>query len=93
MRLPECQNYLIREICKVNENVVVVLHNGSPVEMPWADQVKGILEVYLGGQAVGGATVNVLYGKVNPSGHLAETFPLKLQDNPSYLYYVGEGNK
>ena len=93
MRLPGCQNYLIREICKVNENVVVVLHNGSPVEMPWADQVKGILEVYLGGQAVGGATVDVLYGKVNPSGHLAETFPLKLQDNPSYLYYVGEGNK
>ena len=55
--------------------------------------MKGILEVYLGGQAVGGATVDVLYGKVNPSGHLAETFPLKLQDNPSYLYYVGEGNK
>lgn len=93
MRLPECQNHLIREICKVNENVVVVLHNGSPVEMPWADQVKGILEVYLGGQAVGGATVDVLYGKVNPSGHLAETFPVKLQDNPSYLSYVGEGNK
>ena len=93
MRLPECQNHLIREICKVNENVVVVLHNGSPVEMPWADQVKGILEAYLGGQAVGGATVDVLYGKVNPSGHLAETFPLKLQDNPSYLYYVGEGNQ
>ena len=45
--------------------------------------------MYLGGQAVGGATVDVLYGKVNPSGHLAETFPLKLQDNPSYLYYVG----
>ena len=61
--------------------------------MPWADQVKGILEVYLGGQAVGGATVDVLYGKVNPSGHLAETFPVKLQDNPSYLSYVGEGNK
>ena len=93
MRLPECQNHLIQEICKVNENVVVVLHNGSPVEMPWADQVKGILEVYLGGQAVGGATVDVLYGKVNPSGHLAETFPVKLQDNPSYLSYVGEGNK
>lgn len=93
MCLPQCQNNLIQEICKVNENVVVVLHNGSPVEMPWVDQVKGILETYLGGQAVGGATVDVLYGKVNPSGHLAETFPLKLQDNPSYLYYVGEGNK
>lgn len=93
MRLPECQNRLIEAVCAVNENVVVVLHNGSPVEMPWIGKVKGVLEVYLGGQAVGGATVDVLYGKVNPSGHLAETFPLRLQDNPSYLYYVGEGDR
>ena len=53
MRMPECQNALIEEILKVQQNVVVVLHNGSPVEMPWADQVKGILEVYLCGQATG----------------------------------------
>lgn len=93
MQLPQCQNILIKSITEVNKNVVVVLHNGSPVEMPWVDDVKAIVEVYLGGQAVGGATVDILYGKVNPSGHLAESFPIKLQDNPSYLYYLGEGDK
>lgn len=93
MSMPACQNYLISEVAKVQPNTVVVLHNGSPVEMPWIDDVKAVLEVYLGGQAVGGATVNVLFGKVNPSGKLAETFPLRVQDNPSYLYYLGEKNK
>ena len=76
---------------KVQENVVVVLHNGSPVEMPWADEVKGILEAYLGGQAVGQAEVDVLFGKANPCGKLAETIPYKLADNPSYLNFPGDG--
>lgn len=93
MAMPECQNRLIEEICKVQKKVVVVLHNGSPVEMPWADQVQGIVEAYLGGQAVGGAEVDVLFGRKNPCGKLAETFPVKLEDNPSYLYYLGEGDK
>ena len=93
MGMPNCQNQLIMEIAKVQPNVVVVLHNGSPVEMPWLSDVKGVLETYLGGQAVGEATVDILFGKVNPSAKLAETFPLKLEDNPSYLYYIGEGDK
>lgn len=93
MRMPECQNVLIHAVAEVNPNVVVVLHNGSPVEMPWIHEVKAVLELYLGGQAVGGAAVQLLYGEVNPSGHLAETFPVKLEDNPSYLYYQGEGDK
>ena len=88
MRLPECQNRLIREIAEVQPNTIVVLHNGSPVEMPWKDDVKGLLEAYLGGQAGGSAVVNILYGKVNPSGKLAETLPLKLSDNPSYLNFA-----
>lgn len=71
---------------------MVVLHNGSPVEMPWAGQVKGILEAYLGGQAVGGAVCDILFGRANPSARLPETFPLKLEDNPSYLSYIGEGD-
>lgn len=90
MKLLENQNLLIQELAKVNGNVIVVLHNGSPVEMPWAEDVAAILETYLGGEAVGGAVVQVLYGEVNPSGHLAETFPLRLQDTPSYLTYGGE---
>lgn len=90
MAMPECQNALIEGVAAVQPNTVVVLHNGSPVEMPWIDKVKGVLEAYLGGQAVGGAIVDILYGHVNPSGKLAETFPRKLEDNPSYLYYGGE---
>lgn len=90
MRLPNVQNELIEEIAKVNDHVIVVLENGSPVEMPWVDKVQGILETYLAGQGVGVATVQILYGNVNPSGRLAETFPLKLEDNPSYLEFGGD---
>ena len=90
MAMPACQNKLIDAVVEANPNTVVVLHNGSPVEMPWIGKVKAVLETYLGGQAVGTATVDVLFGDVNPSGHLAETFPIKLSDNPSYLFYGGE---
>lgn len=93
MRLPKCQNELIEAVSNANPNTVVVLHNGSPVEMPWIHKVKGVLEAYLGGQAVGGAVLDVLYGDVNPSGRLPETMPLKLEDNPSYVFYMGEGDK
>lgn len=89
MRLPDCQLRLIDQILKVQPNTVIVLHNGSPVEMPWLSNVKGLLEAYLGGQAGGAAVANILYGKVNPSGKLAETMPLKLSDNPSYLNFGG----
>lgn len=91
MRLPECQLHLIHEVCKVQKNVVIVLHNGSPVEMDFVNDVKGIVELYLGGQGVGEAAANVLFGEVNPSGKLAETFPLKLEHNPSYVNFPGDG--
>jgi len=93
LKLPESQNTLIQDLAKVNKNIVVVLHNGSPVEMDWADDVKGIVEAYLGGQGVGQAVCGILYGKVNPSGKLAETFPLRLEDTPSYLSFPGDGKK
>ncbi len=90
MCMPEGHTRLIEEVCKANSNTVVVLHNGAPVEMPWAEKPKAILEAYLAGQAVGEALLDVLYGDVNPSGHLAESFPIRLEDNPSYLYFGGE---
>ncbi len=90
MRMPECQNRLIEAVADANPNTVVVLHNGSPVEMPWIGKVKAVLEAYLGGQAVGEAEVRILFGDENPSGHLPETFPVKLEDNPSFLFYGGE---
>lgn len=93
MRLPECQNRLIAEVCRAQPQTVVVLHNGSPVEMPWIDEAKGVLEAYLGGQAVGEATADLLFGDANPCGKLAETFPLKLSDNPSCLTFPGEGDE
>lgn len=92
MRMPDCQNELIEKVAAVQPNTIVVLHNGSPVEMPWGNKVKGIVEAYLGGQAVGGAVCDILFGRVNPSAKLPETFPLKLEDNPSYLSYIGEGD-
>ena len=92
MRMPACRNKLIEAVAEANPNTVVVLHNGAPVEMPWIGKVKAVLEAYLGGQAVGEAAVRVLFGDANPCGKLPETFPLKLEDNPSYLYYGGEGN-
>jgi len=92
MKLPKGQNALVESVLAVNPNVVVVLLNGSPVEMPWVNKVSAILEAYLGGQAGGGAIADILFGASNPCGKLAESFPIKLSDNPSYLYYFGEGD-
>lgn len=92
MRLPNCQLELLEAVLQAQPNTAVVLHNGSPVEMPWADKVPAILEAYLGGQAVGGAVVDVLFGAFNPCGKLAETFPLRLEDNPSHLNFPGDGD-
>ena len=89
MRLPPSHDALVEAVVEANRNVVVVLSNGSPVEMPWAARVKGILEGYLGGQAGGGAIADILSGRVNPSGRLAETFPLRLEDDPSRPNFPG----
>ena len=91
MQLPACQNELIKEVRRVQKNIIVVLHNGSPIEAPWAKDVSAVLEMYLGGQGVGEATDKLLYGEANPSGRLAETFPVRLEDNPSYLNFPGDG--
>ncbi len=89
MSLPEGQDRLIEAVAAVNPNTIVVLHNGSPVCMPWIQSVKGVVEAYLGGQAVGKAVVRILFGEANPCGRLAESFPFKVEDNPSYLFFGG----
>ncbi|HYB02081.1 MAG TPA: glycoside hydrolase family 3 C-terminal domain-containing protein [Ktedonobacteraceae bacterium] len=90
--MPYSHNRLIAEVCQVQPNTIVVLHNGGAVAMPWIDGPKAILEAGLGGQAVGSAIVDILSGKVNPCGKLAETFPVRIQDTPAYLNYPGEAN-
>ncbi len=89
LRLPETHHRLIEAVAAANSNTVVLLSNGAPVEMPWAGQVPAILEGYLGGQAGASAHCKLLYGQENPSGKLAETFPLSLQDTPCFAYFPG----
>ena len=89
LHLPKTHNHLVEEILKVNENVVVVLSGGAPVVMPWLGKVKGLVNGYLGGQASGDAIANIVSGKVNPSGKLAETYPLCIEDTPCYNYFPG----
>ncbi len=87
MRIPQNQIDLLEAINKVNENVIGVISAGSAVEMPWQSCCKAILHGYLNGQAGASATLDILTGKVNPSGRLAETFPLHYENTPAFRYY------
>ncbi|HEX9784611.1 MAG TPA: glycoside hydrolase family 3 C-terminal domain-containing protein, partial [Opitutaceae bacterium] len=87
--LPEGHNRLIRAVAAAQPRTAVVLLNGSAVAMPWVEEVPAIVEGWLGGQAGGGALADVLTGRVNPSGKLSETFPVRLADTPTYLNFPG----
>lgn len=89
MKLPKEQNRLIEAVSTCNPNVVVVLMGGAPMELPWIGKVKAVLLTYLGGEGVGKAVANLLLGIEVPCGKLAETWPLKLEDCPSYHYFPG----
>lgn len=80
LHLPQQHNELVRRVCAANANTCVVLFNGAPVLMPWLDQPRAIVEAYLGGQAGGSGLADVLLGAVNPSGKLAESFPVAQED-------------
>ena len=81
---------LIKSVTAVQPRTVVILNNGAPVVMnEWIDATAAVLEAWMMGQAGGGAIADVLYGKVNPSGRLAETFPLRLVDTPAHINYPG----
>ncbi len=88
--LPAVQLETLVAVRAANPNIVVVLSNGGVVALPFRDDVPAILEGWLLGQAGGTATADVLFGRVNPSGRLAETIPLRLEDNPSYGSFPGE---
>lgn len=86
--IPAAHNELVEELCKVNDNVIVVLSAGAPILVKkWRNDVNAILNLYIGGQATGEAAYDVLYGNVNPSGKLAETFPVKNSDNIVSKYF------
>lgn len=87
------QNSLIAEIAAANKNTVVVLNTGSPVAMPWLDRVAAVVQAWYPGQECGNAIADVLFGDVNPSGKLPQTFPARLEDNPAYINYPGENGQ
>lgn len=89
LSLPESQIALARAVAEVNPNLVVVLSGGAPVELPFVEQCRGLLHGYLGGQAGAGALADLLTGKANPSGKLAESYPLRLEDVPNHRYFPG----
>lgn len=93
LSLPKAHIRLLQAVYEVNQNIVVVLSCGAPVEMPWIGMVKGLLAAYLPGEAGGSAITKLLYGDVNPSGKLAETFPICLEDTPSFLNFPGDSQQ
>ncbi|MCI1018648.1 glycoside hydrolase family 3 C-terminal domain-containing protein [Microbacterium sp. C5A9] len=88
--LPAAQLQLLDAVLAANPNAVVVLSNGGVVALPFADRVPAIVEAWLLGQAGGGGTADVLFGVVNPSGRLAETIPLRIEDTPAFGSFPGE---
>ncbi|MFN2305185.1 MAG: glycoside hydrolase family 3 C-terminal domain-containing protein, partial [Anaerolineales bacterium] len=89
MSLPGHQEELIRAVIAANPNAVVIVNAGSPVEMPWADEVDALILSYYPGQEGGHALADILFGDVNPSGKLTVTYPKQLKDNPAYINYPG----
>lgn len=89
LSLPAEHNNLVEALVNVNSNVIVVLSGGSPVEIPWYDKVKGIVHSQLSGEAGAGAVVDIIFGKVNPSGKLTETYPLTNADTPCAENFPG----
>jgi beta-glucosidase len=91
--LPVEQVALIKAVSAAQPNTIVILNNGAPVVMnEWIDGTAAVLEAWMMGQAGGGAIADVLFGKVNPSGKLAETYPIRLEDTPAFINFPGESD-
>jgi len=90
LEMPQSHNALIDAVCAANENVAVVLQGGSPMTMPWRERARAILLLYLAGGRNGHAAWNLVSGAVNPSGKLAETWPLGERDLPNLECFSGE---
>ena len=94
MNIPEGQVTLIKEVAKVNPNTIVVLNNGSALEMAsWIEPVGAVIEAWFTGEESGNALAGILFGDVNPSGKLPETFPEKYEDTPAFINYPGENGE
>jgi beta-glucosidase len=93
MELVGDQVALIEKVTAANANTVVILNTGSPITMNWLDKVAAVVQAWFPGQECGNAIADVLFGDVNPSGRLPQTFPRQLEDNPAYINYPGENGR
>ena len=90
LALPGEQDLLVERVAAANPRTVVVVQTGGPVQMPWLDKVAAVVQGWFPGQECGNAITDVLFGVVNPSGKLPETFPMRVEDNPGFINYPGE---
>ncbi|KAF8663458.1 hypothetical protein AX16_001028 [Volvariella volvacea WC 439] len=93
LELPGATNELVSEVLKANPNTVVVNQSGAPVRMPWVNEAKTLLQAFYGGNELGNGLADVIFGKVNPSGKLPLTFPIRLEDNPAFPSYSDKGQE
>lgn len=93
MDLPGDQNELIARVAAVNPNTIVVLNAGSPLHLPWLEDVKSVLQMWYLGQESGNALADILIGDANPSGKLPTTYPRHIRDNPAHINFPGENGK
>ena len=93
MDLPGEQDELVRRVVAANPRTIVVLNSGSPVAMPWVDDVRAVLQMWFPGMEAGDAVVDVLMGERNPSGRLPTTFPKRIEDTPAFANYPGENGQ
>ena len=91
--LPGKQDALVEQVAAANPRTIVVLNTGSPITMPWLSSVAAVVQAWYPGQECGNAIADVIFGDTNPSGKLAQTFPVRLEDNPAYLNFPGENGK
>lgn len=90
LALPGEQDALVAAVAAANPNTIVVLQTGTPVTLPWLDEVAAVIQAWYPGQECGNAIADILLGEVNPSGKLTQTWPRKTEDNPAFLNYPGE---
>ena len=93
LTMPGKQDALIEQVAAANPRTIVVLNSGSPISMPWLPSVAAVVQAWYPGQECGNAIADVLFGDVNPSGKLPQTFPVRLEDTPAYLDFPGENGK
>ncbi|KAI1500302.1 beta-glucosidase [Biscogniauxia marginata] len=93
MKLPPGLDNLIAAVARANPNTAVVVQSGTPVEMPWIDDVNALVHAWYGGNETGNTIADILFGDVCPSGRLSLSFPIRVQDNPAFLNYRSEGGR